>query len=83
MVFEELILQELIQLNKIEQRVKPTLAKKKRASFHLGKMPNQPKEVTLSKQLQELNEALNESLKGENYEQAAWLRDQIKEIIGK
>jgi len=27
-----------------------------------------------------LNEALNEALKRENYEQAAWLRDQIKNL---
>jgi protein arginine kinase activator len=30
-------------------------------------------------QLTTLNEALNEALEKEQYEQAAWLRDQIKE----
>jgi protein arginine kinase activator len=30
-----------------------------------------------------LNEALNETLKKEDYEQAAWLRDQIKAITEK
>lgn len=82
-VFEELILQDLIQANKIGPRVRSALSKKKYTSFHIGKIPRQPKEITLSKRLQELTEALNEALKGENYEQAAWLRDQIQEIIGK
>lgn len=82
-VFEELILQDLVQANKIGPRVRSALSKKKYASLHIGKTPHQPKEITLSKRLQELTEALNEALKGENYEQAAWLRDQIQEIIGK
>jgi protein arginine kinase activator len=30
-----------------------------------------------------LNEALNETLTREDYEQAAWLRDQIKELMEK
>jgi protein-arginine kinase activator protein McsA len=30
-----------------------------------------------------LNEALNEALKAENYEEAAMLRDQIKQIMEK
>lgn len=82
-VFEELILQDLLQANKIGSRVRSAFSRKKYVSLHIGKTPHQPKEITLSKRLQELTEALNEALKGENYEQAAWLRDQIQEIIGK
>ncbi|GAB4191729.1 MAG: hypothetical protein Tsb0015_13730 [Simkaniaceae bacterium] len=82
-IFEDLITRELITADKIGSRVHPTVEMKSSSPLHIGKSPNQPKEVALSKRLQELNEALNDALKRENYEQAAWLRDQIKEITEK
>jgi protein arginine kinase activator len=54
---------------------------KKTHPLHLGKTPNKPiATLASSSQLNTLNEALNEALKKENYEQAAWLRDQIKSL---
>jgi protein arginine kinase activator len=46
----------------------------------MGKSPGKQPSYTLSDQLHSLNASLNESLKRENYEQAAWLRDQIKAL---
>ncbi len=37
-------------------------------------------EINPSLRILALNEALNEMLKSEKYEQAAWLRDQIKAL---
>ncbi|MCH9614698.1 MAG: hypothetical protein SP1CHLAM54_13350 [Chlamydiia bacterium] len=45
---------------------------------HIGRSKAAPE---LSNRLTELNVELNEALKKENYEQAAWLRDQIKELM--
>lgn len=45
---------------------------------HVGRSKTAPE---LSNRLTELNLELNEALKKENYEQAAWLRDQIKELM--
>lgn len=45
---------------------------------HVGRSKAAPE---LSNRLTELNLELNEALKKENYEQAAWLRDQIQELM--
>lgn len=45
---------------------------------HIGRSKAAPE---LSNRITELNVELNEALKKENYEQAAWLRDQIKELM--
>lgn len=47
---------------------------------HQGHRPNELKEVNPSLKILALNEALNQMLNEENYEQAAWLRDQIQEL---
>ena len=49
-------------------------------TLHVGKTPFDTSDLRLSKRLTNLNEALNEALKIENYEQAAWLRDRIKSL---
>jgi len=51
--------------------------------LHLGKTPTKPVTIPTSSRLTALNEALNEALKKENYEQAAWIRDQIKALTEK
>lgn len=75
-VFDDIILTELSSLDKIPQRV----SNSKRTPVHIGRGPGEIKEISPSLRLLALNEALSETLKREDYEQAAWLRDQIKEL---
>lgn len=52
----------------------------KTAPLHIGRSPGQVSPVSRSVRLIALNEALDEVLKKEDYEQAARLRDQIKAL---
>lgn len=79
-VFADLLVSELITSNHISPRLKQSI---KSGPIHVGKAPNKPAEIAPSNRLSGLNEALNEALKRENYEQAAWLRDQIKALMDK
>jgi protein arginine kinase activator len=76
-VFEDIILSELINANRVPARV---VTAKKTAPIHIGRTPGEIKEINPSVRLLALNEALAETLKREDYEQAARLRDQIKEL---
>lgn len=76
-VFEDLVLSELQGAGRIPPRHK---GGKKSAPLHIGRAPGEAKEMSPSLKLLALNEALTETLQREDYEQAAWLRDQIKEI---
>jgi protein arginine kinase activator len=75
-VFSDLILQELA----LQERLPFAQRGKKEAPMHLGKRPGQSTEVTPAMKLVALHQALHETLKREDYEQAAWLRDQIKAL---
>jgi len=46
----------------------------------VGKSSGAPLEIKPMPELQELHSALHDALEGENYEQAAWLRDQIQTL---
>lgn len=76
-VFEEVILVELVQGKKVPNRI--TTAKKS-TLIHIGKAPGEVREMNPAMRLLALNEALSETLKREDYEQAALLRDQIKAL---
>lgn len=78
-IFQEVLLDQLIETEKISPRLKPTQT----PTFHIGKSPHVPLDELTSNRILELNEALSEALKGENYEQAAWLRDQINSLMEK
>ncbi len=82
-IFSDLLIGELASANKVPSYLKKALAAKKTQPIHIGKSPNKPLTIPSSSRLTALNEALNEALKIENYEQAAWLRDQIKELTEK
>lgn len=79
-VFEEVILAELHQAKKIPPLLNIT---KKSAPIHIGRSPGEIQEINPAMRLLALNEALTETLKREDYEQAAMLRDQIKELTEK
>ncbi|MCB1213317.1 MAG: UvrB/UvrC motif-containing protein [Chlamydiia bacterium] len=51
-------------------------------TYHVGRGTGEQTQLSPRLRLLALNEALNETLSNENYEQAAWLRDQIKAIEG-
>jgi len=76
-VFGDAILAELVSAEKIPARA---LTSKKVMALHVGRSPGQIPEISPSTRLLALNEALSETLKLEDYEQAAWLRDQIKAL---
>jgi protein arginine kinase activator len=82
-VFGDVLVSELIATDHIPSRLKKTLSGKKNQPIHVGKSPNKPMTIAPSARLTALNEALNEALKKENYEQAAWIRDQIKALTEK
>ncbi len=82
-VFADVLLRELIATGKIPPRMRKSPPGQKNQPLHVGKSPSKPVSLTLSSKLATLNEALNDALKKENYEQAAWLRDQIKALTEK
>lgn len=83
LVFSDVLVSALIAEDGIPSHIKKTIATKKTQPLHVGKSPTHTPTQPTSSQLTALNEALNEALKKENYEQAAWLRDQIKALIAK
>jgi protein arginine kinase activator len=82
-VFSDVLISELISADRIPIRIKKDISAKKTQPLHIGKSPNVSITIPSSSRLTALNEALNEALKKENYEQAAWIRDQIKALMEK
>lgn len=76
-VFSEGILIELASRSKIPLKINTG---KKNQPLHMGRTPGESIEINPSLQLIALNEALNEMLKKEEYEQAALIRDQINAL---
>lgn len=79
-IFAETIFSELLQARKLPSRITQF---KKMMPLHIGRAPGEAKEVSAPMKLLALNEALTDTLKTENYEQAAFLRDQIRELTEK
>lgn len=79
-VFSDILIAELISADKLP----PRLASNKKIAFaHNGRSPGEIAGISPSSRILALNDALNETLKLEDYEQAAWLRDQIKALTEK
>ena len=76
-VFDHILLQELQAAHRLPGRIAPA---KKGAPIHIGRSPGESVVISPSSRLLALNEALKETLSREDYEQAASLRDQIKEL---
>lgn len=77
-IFEDILVSELIAENKMPKQMENA---RRNQPLHIGKTPDNPVNIPSSNRLTTLNEALNEALQQENYEEAAWLRDQIKELM--
>ncbi len=76
-VFEDVLLAEMAAAGKLPHRL---VTAKKSIPIHIGRNLGEIQEIKPSMRLLALNEALNETLKKEDYEQAASLRDQIKAL---
>ncbi|MEX1012611.1 MAG: UvrB/UvrC motif-containing protein [Waddliaceae bacterium] len=74
-VFSDIIIQQLTMNGKL-----PKKTKSKTTPLHIGRSPGKIHEMSPSLRIHALNEALDDTLKREDYEQAAMLRDQIKEL---
>lgn len=76
-VFDDILIPEMVAASRIPPRFESS---KKSMPVHIGRSPGEVKEINPSLRLLALNEALDEMLKSEDYEQAALLRDQIKAL---
>lgn len=76
-VFGDVLLIEMSAANKLPPRL---IAAKKSVPLHIGRSPGESLSINPSSRLLALNEALRETLSREDYEQAAWLRDQIRAL---
>jgi protein arginine kinase activator len=74
-VFEKQIFSDLVATDSI-----PSFLQKKKELLHVGRAPHQAKAPPLPSKLLALKEALTDALRRENYEQAAFIRDQIKTL---
>ena len=79
-VFDQVIVEELIAENKLPVKLKNAIAQRTVEILQGTKIMGPMEKIESSDQLNQLNRALNEALKQENYEQAAVLRDQIKAL---
>jgi protein arginine kinase activator len=76
-IFADVLVSELLAEGKLPKNLENA---KRNQPLHIGKTPDKPANIPSSDRLPSLNEALNEALKKENYEEAAYLRDQIKQL---
>ncbi len=79
-VFGDLLLNELQASGRLSSKISAT---RKGLPAHIGRAPGESVILSPSSRLLALDEALNETIKREDYEQAAWLRDQIKALTEK
>lgn len=76
-VFGDVLVLELISSRRAKE---PQKTGARPIALHVGRGPGEKAEISPSVRLIALNEALHDTLRKEDYEQAAWLRDQIKAI---
>lgn len=76
-VFGDILVIELLASHRLPPRFAPA---KKSSPLHIGRAPGQTLAINVSSRLLALSEALRETLNREDYEQAAWLRDQIRAL---
>lgn len=79
-IFGDILISELLAANKLPSRL---VNVKKSVPIHIGRTPGEPFTINVASRLLALNEALSETLRREDYEQAALLRDQIRDLTEK
>lgn len=79
-VFGDVLISQLLEENKIPSHLKKGLSMRKNQPIHMGKSPGKSITIPSPERLTALNEALNEAVRKENFEEAAWIRDQIKAL---
>ena len=78
-IFQEVLIDQLLETQLISPRLKPNPASPV-PTLHIGRSPHFDENSQDTSRIRDLNESLNEALSGENYEEAAWLRDQINAL---
>lgn len=78
-IFQDVLTDQLRETQLVSPRLKQNPASPS-PTFHMGKTPLAGQSPEKNHKLRDLNEALSEALKGENYEEAAWIRDQINTL---
>jgi protein arginine kinase activator len=76
-VFADTLIDLLLKEDRISSHL---MSNKKGQTLHIGRVPGEVTEISPTLHLIALNEALDEMLVREDYEQAALLRDQIKAL---
>jgi len=76
-VFADALVETLLKENRISRHL---TSNKKTQALHIGRVPGEVSEISPTLKLIALNEALDETLVREDYEQAALLRDQIQAL---
>jgi protein arginine kinase activator len=76
-IFAEEIFHELSQIERLPPKY---LGQKRPGILHAGRSPGEHQAIDPSLKLLTLQQALHDTLRREDYEQAAWLRDQIKAL---
>jgi len=76
-IFGDEVIHELFQLGRLPSKF---VSQRKGELLHAGRSPGHHQEIDPSLKLISLQQALHETLGREDYEQAALLRDQIREI---
>jgi protein arginine kinase activator len=76
-VFSDVLVNDLLKTGRISHHLAAT---KQTMPLHIGRRPGEVVEISPTLRLIALNEALDEMLIREDYEQAALLRDQIKAL---
>ncbi len=79
-VFSNILIADLIKSSRVSRHL---TTNKMTMPLHIGRAPGEVSEISPTLRLIALNEALDETLIREDYEQAALLRDQIKSLKDK
>jgi len=74
-VFQDILCEQLLEMDLLSPRLKSN-----HSTLHTGQSPAPATINTQTKRLSTLNQALSEALTSENFEQAAWIRDQISTL---
>lgn len=77
-VFQYQIFEELIKAGRLSHKLTES---GQVGPLHMGKTPGSISPINPSLRLAALNEALSETIVSEDYEQAAWIRDQIRKLM--